>query len=136
MFNVDNEKIYDFVLRHLIEGVRAYGTSKNNWWASIFFPDTNVKPDWTIPVNQLVRPVKMWKIIKKRKENKDFLTVIVYKIGTIEPNLKILEMSGNNPRKFKDRIALLAQKQAEGTAQFQVQILHTYIQSFTSQSLF
>ena len=28
------------------------------------------------------------------------------------------EMSGNNPRKFKDRIALLAQKQAEGTQQF------------------
>ena len=27
-------------------------------------------------------------------------------------------MSGNNPRKFKDRIALLAQKQAEGTQQF------------------
>ena len=29
-------------------------------------------------------------------------------------------MAGNNPRKFKDRIALLAQKEAEGTAQFQV----------------
>ena len=28
-------------------------------------------------------------------------------------------MSASNPRKFKDRIALLHQKQAEGTAQFQ-----------------
>ena len=28
-------------------------------------------------------------------------------------------MAGNNPRKFKDRIALLNQKQAESTAQFQ-----------------
>ena len=28
-------------------------------------------------------------------------------------------MAGNNPRKFKDRIALHSQKQAEGTAQFQ-----------------
>jgi hypothetical protein len=28
-------------------------------------------------------------------------------------------MAANNPRKFKDRIAQLAQKQAEGTAQFQ-----------------
>ncbi len=29
------------------------------------------------------------------------------------------KMAANNPRKFKDRIAQLAQKQAEGTAQFQ-----------------
>ena len=29
------------------------------------------------------------------------------------------KMAGNNPRKFKDRIALLNQKQAESTAQFQ-----------------
>ena len=28
-------------------------------------------------------------------------------------------MAGNNPRKFKDRIALLNQKEAESTAQFQ-----------------
>ena len=29
-------------------------------------------------------------------------------------------MAGNNPRKFKDRIALLNQKQAESTEQFEV----------------
>ena len=28
-------------------------------------------------------------------------------------------MAGNNPRKFKDRIALIAQKEAESTQQFQ-----------------
>ena len=30
-----------------------------------------------------------------------------------------LNMAGNNPRKFKDRIALIAQKEAESTQQFQ-----------------
>ena len=30
------------------------------------------------------------------------------------------KMAGNNPRKFKDRIALLNQKQAESTEQFEV----------------
>ena len=33
--------------------------------------------------------------------------------------LPAARMTTNNPRKFKDRIALLNQKQAEGTAQFQ-----------------
>ena len=36
-------------------------------------------------------------------------------------------MAGNNPRKFKDRIALLNQKQAESTEQFEVRSFVSFI---------
>ena len=39
-------------------------------------------------------------------------------------------MAGNNPRKFKDRIALLNQKQAESTEQFEVRSFVSFIWSW------
>jgi len=49
------------------------------------------------------------------------VTIKIVKCTIVEKIVKVIidRMAGNNPRKFKDRIALLNQKQAESTAQFQ-----------------